>query len=180
MRSTRKFKNLVAIGAILLFVSGTTTSAYSDETENRNFSIMVNEAPNLCETFDMNYPSGNAVTWEVDQDVLLTDISDPTNTSLSLLTVEIGATVEMSLDLNWQNGSSCDPADGSESTLYPTGTVSATWTLSGFNEPDPEFQACTVDSPCQASSTSFVFTQMSAPLNDTGPFSGSVAVSWVP
>lgn len=177
MKLSKKLRSLVAIGAMVLFVAGTTTSAYSETTEDRNFSIEVTATPNLCEQFDLDYPSGNPATWMVDQDVTLTDINDMVNSSPNNLSVEEGTTVEMSLNLNFQNGSTCDPNDGMTTTLFPGGTVTAAWTLPGFTS---QLESCPAPTGCSANSTSSVFAQMSTPLNSPAIYSGSVAVTWVP
>lgn len=177
MRLSKKLKSLVAVGAMVLAVAGTSTPASSETTEDRTFSVEVSATPNLCEQFDMDYPSGNPATWMVDQDVTLTDINDLVNSSPYTLSVEEGTTVEMSLDLNFQNGSSCDPNDGMTTTLFPGGTVTADWTLSGFTS---QLESCPAPTGCAADSTSSVFAQMSTPLNSPGIYSGSVAVTWVP
>jgi hypothetical protein len=176
MRPGRKFKNLLALGAIVLFISGTTTSAYSEESVDRNFTIDVNAPADLCAGHTAEFPNGDPVTWAVDTDVALTDLNT-SNTGTNSITVDQYGTVDVSVDLNWDWGSQCDSGTGIISNVYPTGNVTATWSVPSFTL---GFELCPSDTPCLADNTGTVSAQMTAPSNDSGPFPGSVTISWVP
>lgn len=176
MRKNKKLKSLLAVGAIVLFTTVTTTSAYSEESESRNFTIDINAPADLCEAHTTQYPSGNPATWAVDTDVSLSDLNTA-NTGINSITVEQATTVEASVALNWAWGSECDPSTGMLSNVYPTGTVSATWSVPSFST---NFELCPPTEPCQADNISTVSGQFGAPLNDSGSFPGSVSISWVP
>jgi hypothetical protein len=176
MRSSRKFKNLLALGAIVLFISGTTTSAYSEESVDRNFTIDVNAPADLCSAHTAEFPDGDPATWAVDSDVALSDLNTA-NTGTNSITVEQYTTVDVSVGLNWEWGSECDSGTGIISNVYPTGNVTATWSVPSFTF---QFESCPSDTPCLADSVSTVSAQMTSPSNDSGSFPGSVTVSWVP
>lgn len=176
MKTINKVKKVAAIAAMTFLMTSAATAAYSVDDETRNFSIMVEEPISLCADHEFQYPTGNPATWMVDPEVTLTDINNILNTSTSTLTVETYKTVEMTVDLNFQNGSDCNPSDGTVSALFPGGTVSATWSVPDFTM---QLESCPALTPCSASTTNSVMAQMTSPTT-AGIYSGSVLVSWVP
>lgn len=176
MRKNKKLKSLLAVGAIVLFTTVTTTSAYSEESESRNFTIDVNAPADLCAAHTAEFPAGNPATWAVDTDVALSDLNTA-NTGTNSITVDQYGTVDVSVGLNWAWGSECDSGTGMISNVYPTGTVTATWNVPSFTF---GFETCPSDTPCLADNVSTVSAQMTAPSDDSGTFPGSVSISWVP
>lgn len=168
-------KSILALGGVILLVSGTSTSAFSSE-ETRGFDIFVSETQNLCEAHEAEFPQGDPMFWGPDQFVQLADLNS-LETGIDSIIVGQATTIDMRVGLNWEYGSECDPETGNISSLDATGTVTAVWTVTGLTM---NGESCPSDTPCPANNVGEVWAQMATPANEVGNFPGTVTITWVP
>ncbi len=173
-------KRLAQAAVLTLAITGVSVPSFALEpgTTSSFFTIDVQEPSDPCELFT---PYG--ATWAPDTTVTLTDQGNPSNTNAGAgsITVGPGASVGMQVNLNFSDGSSCNPADGSPVNVAPDGTVSATWTMPNSGDVSLDTGSNTCDVSCSAASTtSIVATALVAASATTAMNSGSVSITWVP
>lgn len=171
MLAEPKFRTPIALASIALLVGVSAAPANAESTESVNFSITVTAEPDPCDGVPVD-----AVTWAPDTDIYMEDINT-LQSGLSSIDAYPGASIQMSLGLNFVNGTYCDL--GFTYDLFPDGEVTASWTIPGI---DLDIVSCDgVQNICDASSTSSVIATALVPVNAAdGIYSGTLDVTWIP
>lgn len=132
------------------------------QTESDDFTIMVLEADDPC----LMYTDLDA-TWSVDPWVQL---NSSFGSSSDLMEVYPGDDVDISLSYSFSGGETCGVPEPA------TGTVTATWGLTGLNLSNQTcVEGCDVTSIFSVTATALVPEDASA-----GDYYGTISLNWVP
>jgi len=168
----RAGKRIAQIAVLAVVVTGVSLPTFAQETATSNFSLLVTAPMDPCAGIPDNPP-----TWMPDMSVSLEDINN-LQQGYGTLGVEPGASVNMSVALNFSAGDTC--IAGNYQAVQADGDVTATWTMP--TDFTLSMASCNgVDSFCSASTTSSLFANAQVPINAAdGVYSGSVDIVWVP
>jgi len=170
--TNRAGKRLVQIAVLAVVVTGISLPTFAQEAVNSTFSISASQPFDPC----AGYP-GMLPTWAPDPSVNLTDNNNPSNQSSGMIWVDPGASVAMSVMLNFSAGDTC--VGGNPQSVMADGDVTATWNMpDGVTLIEPNCDG--VENTCSASTASVVVgTALVSPSAD-GTYNGSVDIVWVP
>lgn len=164
-------KRLAQAGVLALVIAGVSVPSFA-ETSNSTFTISVTPPVDPCAGYPETLP-----TWSPDSSVYLTDNNNNVNTGSGLIDVEPGASVAMSVMLNFMSGDTC--VGGNSQTVFADGDITATWNMpSGITVFEPSCDG--VINICSASTSSSISGTAIVAGDADGVYPGSVDIVWVP
>lgn len=163
-------KRLAQAGVLALVIAGVSVPSFA-ETSNSTFSFNVTPPVDPCAGFTEMLP-----TWAPDPSVTLDD-NNSANGGVGFIDVEPGASVGMSVLLNFSPGETCN--EGNTQQVLADGDITATWTMpSGIDLIEPNCDG--VINTCSASTSSVIVGTALVGLATDGVYNGSVDIVWVP
>jgi hypothetical protein len=168
--SKRISKRLTQVAVLAVVATGISLPSFAQETSNSTFSLLVTPPIDPCAGMPDTPP-----TWMPDTSVSLED--NRGNQGIGTLGVESGASVNMSVGLNFGTGETC--VEGIYQQVLADGGITATWNVpTGLTM---AIASCNgVDSFCTASTTSSLFANAQVAMDADGTYPGSVDIVWVP
>ena len=167
-------KRLAQAAVLTLAITAVGAPSFALEQATSTFTIEINQFVDPC-AGELEY----AATWSPDELVTLSEVNTANTGNPGSILVDPGASVAMTVDLNFLNGEDCFVP------VAPDGTVTATWNLPASGDVDlDDSETCVtgLTGPCSAAETSSISaTALVSPQATYGGInSGSVVIEWIP